>query len=130
MTAPLFPIDPTSLNLAPAWEIRSHFVIVATLIVCFSYVRGNIAYTRAAVLRSCQRKRTLGYQRRPSDNVNSETQARWPPRFLETELRATSGEGFVSHLKKGLFIPLQSAIQWYLHKFGKSAGGYDAPVYL
>lgn len=54
---------------------------------------------------------------------------RWPPPFMETELKAIAGQGFCAHAKVVAKILFESAFQYCLHKWDGSAGGYNAPVY-
>ncbi|MHA1563850.1 MAG: DUF3095 domain-containing protein [Alphaproteobacteria bacterium] len=52
---------------------------------------------------------------------------RWPPRNIRTEALATTGPK--PYWRTYAHILLQSLIQYFLHKFDRKAGDYDAPVY-
>jgi hypothetical protein len=52
---------------------------------------------------------------------------KWIPKGLRMEAKITKGRG--GFLRRYLFLLYESLIQFFLEKFDKSAGGYDAPVY-
>jgi len=52
---------------------------------------------------------------------------RWPPTGLSAEAKLTRAGK--SYLRRFAEIWLQSLIQWYLEKFDRKGGGYDAPIY-
>ncbi len=52
---------------------------------------------------------------------------RWPPRNLRAEARATTGAKPI--WRTYAHILMQSLFQYFLHKFDRKAGNYDAPVY-
>ena len=65
-----------------------------------------------------------------SPTRNENLKFRWPPRFLETELKASAGKGLWANVKVVLRILFEFAFQYCLHRWGGSAGGYNAPVYM
>jgi len=52
---------------------------------------------------------------------------RWPPKNARTEALATAGPN--AYWKTYAAILVQSLFQYFLHKFERKAGNYDAPVY-
>ena len=70
----------------------------------------------------------LGYDPPNNRPVTAENMKfKWPPRGLLAEARATQGDA--GYWRRLAFITFQSLIQWFLEKFDKEAGGYNAPVY-
>ena len=59
--------------------------------------------------------------------ANENLRFRWPPRNIRTEALTTTGHRPL--WRTYAHILLQSLIQYFLHKFDRKAGNYDAPVY-
>ena len=120
--------NPDLEGLSCRWEPlkTQRGVMLSILVHALDTDRESAARVYERVL--AELRRELGYD--PQDNrpvVAENMRFRWPPRGLRSEAMATRGEQ--GYWRRRLFLTVQSLIQWYLEKFDKSAGGYDAPAY-